>query len=397
MIRNFLKILLFIALYACSVKDNELAIQLIDSPAGSSAGEPYLFTDPANQVFLTWIEREDTLAFLKLSQWTEEKWTGPVIIASGTNWFVNWADYPMAVSSGKGNFLAHFLNRSGEGSFEYDVNITASQDGTTWSSPFVLHDDGAKAEHGFVSLTPYGDDVLVSWLDGRNTVNDDPSAHSDHGHNGEMTVRSAVVSYNGQKLQEWELDKRACDCCQTTSAITRNGPVVIYRDRSDVEVRDISIVRLVDNKWTEPKPVYNDNWEINGCPVNGPQCEAIDNTLAIAWFTMAAGQPQVKVIFSVDGGETFQAPITVSDKAPIGRVDLVLLDESTAMVSWLEGAEIKLMKVYTDGKSGTVTTIAKSSESRSSGFPQLTKMGNTILIAWTDNSEGTIKVGKMEL
>jgi hypothetical protein len=397
MIRCFLKILPLIALYACSVKENEMAFQRIDSPTGSPASEPYLFTDPSDQVFLSWIERADTLAVLKLAQLKEEAWTEPVTIASGTNWFVNWADYPMAVSNGKGKFLAHFLNRSGEGSFEYDVNITASQDGTTWSSPFILHDDGAKAEHGFVSLTPYGDDVLVSWLDGRNTVNDDPSAHHDHGHHGEMTVRSAVVSYTGQKLQEWELDSRACDCCQTTAAITTNGPVVIYRDRSDAEVRDISIVRLVDNKWTKPKPVYCDNWEINGCPVNGPRCEAIDNTLAIAWFTMAGDQAQVNVIFSVDGGETFGAPITVSSNSAIGRVDVVLLDETTALVSWMEEAQIKLRKVYSNGKTGPVTTIAKSSESRSSGFPQITKAGNTILIAWTDSSEGTIKIGKVEL
>ncbi len=397
MMRFILPLLLISILHSCSVKEQEMEVQAMDSPAGPTAGEPYLFADPSGQVFLSWIEREDTISFLKMAQWKDEQWTSPVIIASGTSWFVNWADYPMVVSSGTGKYVAHFLDRSGDGTFEYDVKITTSPDGQSWSTPFVLHDDGTKSEHGFVSLTPYNDHVLVSWLDGRNTVSDDPAAHHDHGHHGEMTVRAAVVTYDGQKLEEWELDNRACDCCQTTAAITHNGPVVLYRDRSDSEVRDISIVRWVDNAWTKPVVVFSDQWEINGCPVNGPRCEALGNTLAISWFTMANDQPQVKVIFSTDGGETFGKPVTVNGENAIGRVDLVLLDDATALVSWMEENQIKVRKVFSNGKQGPVTSIAASSSSRSSGFPQLTKSGNTILIAWTDSQQETIKMARIDL
>lgn len=397
MIKSFIPLIVLIALISCSVKEQKLAVQFLSSPAKASAGEPYLFTDPSGKVFLSWIETQDTVSTLKLAEWKNENWTEPVTITSGTNWFVNWADYPLAVSDGNGKFMAHILEKSSDETFSYDVKVISSMDGVTWGTPAVLHDDGKLAEHGFVSLVPFGDNVFVSWLDGRNTVSDNPEEHKGHGHHGEMSVRAAVVKYMGEKVEEWELDKRVCDCCQTTAAVTKSGPVVIYRDRSDKEIRDMSIVRFVDGAWTAPKPVYSDNWEINGCPVNGPRSEVIGNTLAIAWFTMANDNPRVNVIFSKDGGKTFGKPIQVNDSSSMGRVDLVLLDEESALISWMEGPTIKVAKVFSNGKKESVTTISESSESRSSGFPQLTKSGNTILVAWTDSKEKTIKVAKVVL
>lgn len=378
-------------LYSCISKEEKFSILPFASPAKAPSGEPYLFTDPSGKTFLSWIEQQDTVNFLKLSKWEGEDWSEPRLITSGTNWFVNWADYPVVVSDGKGKFMAHTLQKSGDGTFSYDVKISSSIDGVNWIAPHVLHNDGKEAEHGFVSMVPYGEHVFVSWLDGRNTVSDDPTHQHDHGHHGEMTVRAAVVSYAGEKLHEWELDNRVCDCCQTTAAITNNGPVVLYRDRSDNEIRDISIVRLVNSKWTTPKPIYNDWWEINGCPVNGPRCEALGNTLAIAWFTMVDEKPEVKVIFSSNGGETFGEPIQVDEGQPIGRVDLVLIDEKTVLVSWMEDAVIKLVQVSKNGKKGNSVMVAASSTARASGFPQLTKTDDGVMMAWTDLVSKSIK------
>ncbi|QOI95959.1 MAG: exo-alpha-sialidase [Flammeovirgaceae bacterium] len=383
-------------LLACSVNDKSFTIEFLPSPAGNNAGEPYLFTDPAGDVLLSWIETNDTIHQLRYSRWNGQQWNEPVTIASSSNWFVNWADYPMIVSNGRENLMAAFLEKSSDEKFSYDVKITASSNGITWGDPTMLHDDGKYAEHGFVSLVPQGDQVFISWLDGRNTVSDKPE-QTGHDHHGQMTLRAALLSNKGAKAHEWELDNRVCDCCQTTAAITANGPVVIYRDRSHQEIRDIYIVRWVNGSWTAPKPVYADNWNISGCPVNGPRCEAIGNTLAVAWFTMANDNPAVKVSFSDDAGETFSIPVQLSQSETIGRVDLVLLNESTAVVSWMEGSEIKVATVNRSGQVEAITSIAKSSEARSSGFPQLTKAGAGLLMAWTDSNTKTIRTAALGL
>jgi hypothetical protein len=212
-----------------------------------------------------------------------------------------------------------------------------------------------------------------------------------------MTLRGAVIGKDGSKSNEWELDNRVCDCCQTTAAITANGPVVIYRDRSDEEIRDMSIVRFVNGQWTEPKTIFPDNWKIAGCPVNGPRVDAIGNNLALAWFSSPDKKGQVNVVFSKDGGANFSSPIRVDEGETIGRVDIVLLNEKTAMVSWMEGSSIKAAKIHADGTKEPSITIASSSQSRSSGFPQMTKSGNSILFAWTDDKLKKINTARLAL
>jgi hypothetical protein len=232
---------------SCSIKTEEtqqqVSITQLESPAQPESTVPFLFTYQDSIVYFSWIEKKDDESIFKLASLVGGRWTNPVTIASGKSWFVNWADYPM-MARNENTFIAHFLDRSADGKFTYDVKFTTSNStDTTWAKPKILHDDGKQAEHGFVSLVPYGDKFFVTWLDGRNTVLEGME-NRDHDHHGEMSLRAAILDSNGNKLNEWELDKRTCDCCQTTAAITENGPVVIYRDRSEEEIRDMSIVRL---------------------------------------------------------------------------------------------------------------------------------------------------------
>lgn len=367
----------------------------IESPADSASAEPYLFTDKTGKVYLSWIEKDSQSNTLKYSSFINEKWSEPIAIASGNDWFVNWADYPVIATDGSNNLVSHFLQKSEKGTYTYDVKLITSNDqGKSWSAPAILHDDGKKAEHGFVSIIPYGDNYFISWLDGRNAAMESNDEHHG-GHQGQMTIRAAIVDKSGKKVSEWELDNRVCDCCQTSAAITENGPVVVYRDRSDSEIRDISIVRLINGQWTEPKTIFADNWKIEGCPVNGPRIAATGNNLAVAWFSSPDKNAQVNVAFSKDGGATFSDPVKVNDDKTIGRVDIELLNEKTAIISWMEGSVIKGTNVYNDGKKDSSFVVASTSESRSSGFPQMTKAGNSIIFAWTDDQKKTIKVASL--
>ena len=371
----------------------------MDSPAKAPSAEPYLFTDSKGVVYLSWIEQEDTLHHFKFSRLIDGRWSAPILMASGSTWFVNWADYPMMATDGADNIIAHVLDTSGEGMYAYDIKVFSSTDGGNhWNAPFILHDDGKPAEHGFVTLIPYGDKFFASWLDGRNTVMEDMEG-MDHqeGHHSAMSLRAAIVDFSGSKIDEWQLDDRTCDCCQTTASITSNGPVVIYRDRSMDEVRDISIVRYVNGSWTEPLPVFQDHWKISGCPVNGPRSASIGNSLVVAWFSAAAGSGVVNVIYSNDGGDTFGNPIRVDEGKPNGRVDVEMLDDKNAIVSWMEDGDIKAVQVHQDGEKGIPITIYPSSDSRSSGFPQMTRSGNELIFAWTDEKNKMVSVATLTM
>ena len=80
-------------------------------------------------------------------------WSDPIIIAQGKNWFVNWADFPSIVSVDSSFLLAHWLQKSADGTYDYDVRISRSNDGgQSWSPSIIPHKDGINAEHGFVSM-----------------------------------------------------------------------------------------------------------------------------------------------------------------------------------------------------------------------------------------------------
>jgi len=398
-----LAVFVVITILSCANNKNQgtttpsVEVKMIATPATDSCGEPYLFTDKNGLVYLSWTEKNGKESSLKFSVLSKDRWSEPITIASGKNWFVNWADYPVITSDGNKNLMAHFLEKSDTAKFTYDVKIVHSIDsGKTWSPSKILHDDNVKAEHGFVSLMPYRNAFFASWLDGRKTAIE--KTDGDHsGHHGEMTLRGAILDITGNKTGEWELDNRICDCCQTGVAMTDNGPVVVYRDRSDDEVRDMSVVRYVNGEWTRPKTIYPDNWQIKACPVNGPRISAIGNDLAIAWFSMKDKKGEVKLVFSRNGGESFGKPVQINEANTIGRVGVVMLDSITSMVSWMEGADIKAVKVHADGTKENFITIAASSEKRSGGFPQITKTGNQIFFAWTDDKSKTIRVASINL
>jgi hypothetical protein len=115
------------------------------------------------------------------------------------------------------------------------------------------------------------------------------------------------------------------------------------------------------------------------------------NNVAVAWFSAATEPAHVNVVFSVDGGAAFGDAVSIDEGQAIGRVDIEWLDESRVAVSWMEGVEIKAAVVHVDGSRESPITIATSSEARSSGFPQMTRTGNRLIFAWTDDAQKQVR------
>jgi hypothetical protein len=210
----------------------------------------------------------------------------------------------------------------------------------------------------------------------------------------EMTVRFAMFDAAGMPTNGARIDARACDCCQTDVAVASSGPVLVYRDRSPDEIRDIAVTRMVDGVWTDPRSVHDDGWQINACPVNGPAIDAAGGHVAVAWFTGAQDTARVRVAFSSDSGASFGAPVRVDLGMPSGRVDILLLEDSRALVSWIERtggtAEVMARVVGADGSIGEPISIGGSSAERASGFPRMTLNGDRIVFAWTVPGEGVL-------
>jgi hypothetical protein len=404
-----LRAIALMMLAACSSSDRQAPaaarVTALPSPAGPQSGEPFLATDAAGAVHMTWIEKaSDSTVAVRYARLDGAAWSRPSTVVERRDLFVNWADYPSVVATPSGRLLVHWLQRSGAGRYAYDVRIAQSTDrGATWSDGTILHTDRSAAEHGFVALwAAPGDSVRAAWLDGRH-MTPDSSGHP----TGAMSVHSVSMASTGALGPEQPVDLRTCDCCQVAATVAASGPVVAYRDRTEDEIRDIAVVRLVDGKWTAPSIVHADGWHIDACPVNGPALAAHGDTVAIAWFTGAQDTARVRVAFSMDGGEHFAAPVRVDGGTPAGRVGIALDENGDALVSWLErvppeDAEVRVRRVARSGELGVPLTISRTKAARAAGFPRIVKRGDTLLAAWTvpgDSARvmvGSIPVGELK-
>ena len=193
-----------------------------------------------------------------------------------------------------------------------------------------------------------------------------------------MMLRSTTVRQGVPPGEDVLVDARVCDCCPTTAVRTSTGVVAAYRDRSEGEMRDISVARLVQGRWQSGGFVHADGWRIEGCPVNGPALASAGDLVALAWFTAANDVGRVSLAFSRDGGASFGAPIQIDDGRPLGRVDVEMLPDGSAVVLWLErrdgGGAVQARRVGPDGRRGPATELAAfprssstTSEKRRSG------------------------------
>ncbi len=359
----------------------------LKSPAGNDSAEPNLAVDAGGRVYLSWLEPLKPKGYaLRFSVRGPQGWSAPKTIATGTNWFVSDADFPSLAVLSDGTLSANWLVASGGPTSEaYDINVAFSKDvGSTWSKPIVLHRDRKPRQHGFLSLVPTADAKLGAiWLDGRNMPSEEE---------GNMALMYTTVAANGTLGAEVQIDNRTCECCKTALAATPEGGLIaVYRDRSDKEIRDISISRFANGKWSAPETLSKDGWEIDGCPINGPAVSSNAKNVSVAWFTAPGDKPEVDLMMSTDSGKTFGKKIRVDGGNPVGRVEVLSLASGDAVVSWIErtqqGSRFRLRRFGANGTAAAPIDISQTTGVRSAGFPKIVRSGNDIIVAWTDSAE----------
>lgn len=362
-------------------------------PASGVAAQPDLVAAPDGSLLLSWIEPLGRGHALKFARWRDGAWSAPAEIAHGDDWFVNWADVPHLAVGADGALWAHWLRKSAAAKYAYDVVLSRSGDGgRRWSAPIRVNDDGTPTEHGFVSLWPAGGDRLgIAWLDGRRTG----GGHGGHaGHAGAMSLRAATFDAALRRHDERELDAMTCDCCQTDAAPTARGPLLVYRDRTPEEIRDIVATRLEGGAWTGPRPVHADGWKMPACPVNGPAVAARGDAAVVAWYTAAGGEPAVKLARSDDAGERFAAPATLDRGAAVqGRVDVAHAGDAVWAL-WLRedarGQALQLARWTPDLRRETqrLEVARLHGRGRATGFARLAVAGDALHVVWTDVVDG---------
>lgn len=394
---------------------SDLDLTQLHAPTTQHSALPNLSRAPNGRVILSWVEMPveqvtpdvQKVAQLKFAELTDDGWSDATLVAQGSDWFLNWADFPSVIALDDQQVAAHWLRRSAEKTYAYDVEISQSLDnGATWQKPYPPHRDGTASEHGFVSLYATTSGLGAIWLDGRNTIADAP--------NNAMTLRSTQlarpVTSNISSDTSSLLDERVCDCCQTDVATVGDTVIAVYRDRDESEERDIAVQRMIDGQWLPSRLVARDGWRVTGCPVNGPAIASWSRAtpngtqarVAVAWYTEAAG-PQIRLAMSSNAAASFDNAITIDDLQPIGRVDLAVDDDGSALVSWIRttsesenSAQLVVRRIFPGGSMEPIRVVAQISAARSSGFPQMIRDRDTLVFAWTSTKTEKAVGGRIQ-
>jgi hypothetical protein len=350
-------------------------VRTLRFPFGAETLAPAIASDAEGGVLVTWLDKR--VHALNIARWRDGRWFQPRTIARGAL-AINKVNAPSLLVA-RDFVIAQWIEESGNGKA---IRLSRSSDGAvTWSDPVTPH-PAVESEFGFVSLVAEDDGTAGAvWLDGRDLPGGREGA-------GDMQLRYAKIDANGEVGADELLDPRVCDCCGTSIANTSNGPLVVYRDRSADEIRDISFVRMTDDRWTKPKPLSREGWKITGCPVNGPRVVAAGLNVVAAWYSAAQHQPHVNVAFSQDGGASFGKPARIDRGQAAGHVDVAMLADGSAIVTWIEGHAIVAMRVDRNARLGPLVTVAETPSASAAGFPRIAISQDNVVVAWSSDSAG---------
>jgi hypothetical protein len=360
-----------------------LKVESLNSPAGANSSVPQM-TVQGDRIVLSWVEREGTKSALKFAERTATGWSTPMVVVSSDHLMVNSADVPSVRAMPEGAFAAHWMQESGPDPEAYDLRVAWSSDGKTWTAPVAPNRDKTMTQHGFATLFPIADGGTgVIWLDGRTT----------HGEEGDMQLRAAMFDKTHKSLSDSLIDSRVCECCPTSVALTADGPIAGYRNRSSADIRDIYVTRLAAGKWSMPVLVHRDNFKIEACPINGPAIAANGKDVAVAWFTAPNEKQQSLVAFSHDGGVTFGKAAKVEDAGTLGRMQVAFAPDGAVIVGWVEFANEKstfiVRRIDAAGTRGPSVAVAGLSGTR---FPRMVVAKNEAVLAWTESEKDSSRV-----
>ncbi len=281
------------------------------------------------------------------------------------------------------------------------VSRTLDQ-GASWSAPERLAVHSHYQDFAALTVLPNGD-VLAAWLDGRAK----PVTGHGHGHKGHAETEADTGSQQlyARRLftgdDELRVDPRVCDCCPVSLVTFDDGTALAaYRDRSDAEIRDHATARWRNGAWEKPVRLSHEEWEIRGCPVNGPSMARHGKHTIVAWFSGAKGQPAVYVSTSTNAGEPFLVAAPVDDGAPVGQVGTAMTRDGTGYVSWMERAPgsdqlyLQLRRLSPDGTRSVPVRLATLPASSRRSIPRLCLLdevpggGHRLLVAYVSDETG---------
>jgi hypothetical protein len=291
------------------------------------------------------------------------------------------------------------------------IRLAMSGDGgRTFAPSRALQAEGAEGDRGWAALAagPDGRPRAV-WLDHRGMADgaseeaghhhghDSAAAGSQPGDGAEMAQRSAIYVSDGGV--ERAVASGVCYCCKTALVTRPDGRLfAAWRHVYPGNIRDIAFASAGSDglEFTPPVRVSQDEWQIDGCPDDGPAMAAgADGTLHLVWPTVVSQPAPHKAMFyaSSRDGRTFTSRVRVT---PVGRSiahpQIAAAADGQIAVAWDEIVEGGRRVFLSQLANGTFTPEASVNEDGSASYPVVVFSDDNLVVAWTDGSPESSRI-----
>jgi hypothetical protein len=291
------------------------------------------------------------------------------------------------------------------------IRMSRSTDGgQTFAPAKFAHNPEFSGARGWESLAAGSDGAAHAvWLDGRDAARKmaEAAAHSGAAHKGQppQDIYHATIAPDG-RISERMIATGVCFCCKTAVAVDARGSVyAAWRHIFPGSMRDIAFAKSMDGgrRFDPLVKVSEDNWELNGCPEDGPTL-AVDQAgvIHIAWATVVNdGEPQKALFYATSrDGKTFsaRARLPVAPVSTPGHPQLTLVPDGGAAIVWDEVvAGVRRVSFTRISRAGVFGSPQILSGDEAASNPVIVRSDANILVAWTSRSSAATSAGEPSL
>jgi hypothetical protein len=287
------------------------------------------------------------------------------------------------------------------------LTAVSSDGGRTFGRSRLMPGTDAPGNRGWQSLAAgAGGVVHAAWLDHRELAESEskraPHQHAGHGASASPAdLTDGVAMAARSKLYITTLGSApmaitggVCYCCKTALVTGRSGEVfAAWRHVYDGNIRDIAFASSRDGgkTFTAPIRVSEDQWQLNGCPDDGPAM-AIDasDRVHVVWPTIFTerGEPTLALYYSMSAdGKRFSPRMRLPTEGVAHHPQAAVANDGSLVVVWDETIDRSrriVMALGSAGDGGAVRFERLTVEQGESGvYPAVVPVGAGALVAWT--------------
>ncbi len=233
------------------------------------------------------------------------------------------------------------------------LSARSGDGGRTFGPTQTVTGSDAAGNRGWQSIAvDAGGRVQLLWLDHREAV---PASGAAHQHGAPSTPSAAAAAERTTRAQSSQLyfgsldgpaprslARGVCYCCKTALTVARGITYAAWRHVYPGSRRDIALTLSRDGgrTFSAPVRVSEDNWQLDGCPENGPSL-AVDNggRAHVVWPTLVqdGGRQSLRLFHAMTSdGSTFTRRQPLPVGGPAYHPQTAVAPDGSLLVVWDE-------------------------------------------------------------